>query len=117
MPTKKTRELAEQRGWLIDSAESFNPYSGRKKDLFGFIDLVALDGKTIIAIQATSGSNTSARVKKILEDTTKEAEAWIKSGGRILVISWRKLKGSRALQYREIEITYHPEFGLAWKED
>ena len=115
MPTKKTRELAKQRGWEIDSAESFNPYSGRKKDLFGFIDLIALDGETIIAIQATSGSNASARVKKILEEQAHLAELWIRSGGRVLVIAWRKLKGQRALQYREIEIVLTPD-GLGWEE-
>lgn len=113
MPTKKTLELAKDRGWIIDSAESFNAYSGRRHDLFGFIDLVALDGKHIIAIQTTSGSNASARVKKIIDDCEPAARKWIKGGGRILVIAWRKLQNR--LQFREIEILlFHDELG--WEE-
>jgi len=116
MPTKKTRELAAKRGWLIDTAEHFNTFTQRKTDMFGFIDLVALDGNNVIAIQATSGSNCAARVKKILEDREDEATRWLQSGGRILVIAWRKLKGQRSIQFREIEIVLTPS-GLGWRED
>ncbi len=63
--------------------------AGVRKDLFGFVDIVAL-GEQIIAIQSTSYPNMSARRRKIEGECTQAAEAWIRAGGRIEVWGFRK---------------------------
>lgn len=58
----------------------------RRIDLFGFIDLVALDGKPgLLGIQATSTGNAPSRVTKILDDCTEAAIDWLAAGNRIVV--------------------------------
>lgn len=88
--TAKTLERLREQGIPADKAEYHLPYGNVTKDLFGFIDIVGLDHK-IIAIQATTGSNASARVKKILTERADNAIAWLESGGLIQVWGWRKL--------------------------
>lgn len=59
----------------------------------------------MLAIQTTSGTNVSARFKKIIE--TEAARNWIVSGHRIIVHGWaqRGERGKRKLwTVREVEI-------------
>lgn len=70
--------------------EKWNPFAKIRQDLFGVIDIVALDGRSIIGIQCTSGSNHSARRKKIEASTV--IPLWKQSGGVIKLISWHKVK-------------------------
>jgi len=60
-------------------------------DLFGFIDILALDGSKTIGIQTTSGSNINARINKI--KACPKAHEWLESPHRMVVVhGWRKLK-------------------------
>ncbi len=67
-PTSRALEECRKRGWLAEVVEKWIPQTKQRKDLFGFVDIVALDpdGRTI-GIQATSGANHAARVTKIQE--------------------------------------------------
>lgn len=81
---------------MVDSSESQNPFSGKRKDLFGFIDLVALDpDRGTIGIQVTSGSNHAARRKKILTDCREAALMWLRCNNLIEIWSWSKRKVKR----------------------
>jgi hypothetical protein len=102
-PTQRTLKLCRDTGWTVQVVEKWNPFAKIRQDLFGFIDLVAMNGANIIGIQATSGANVSSRVDKIKENP-KSAE-WLRSGGRLIVHGWRKLKSSGRWECREIEIT------------
>jgi hypothetical protein len=64
-PTARTLAECKKRGWTVQVVEKWNAFAKVRVDLFGFIDLVAMDGKCIYGIQSTSGSNLSARLKKI----------------------------------------------------
>jgi hypothetical protein len=73
------------------------------KDLFGCIDVLAMDANgAVTAVQATSGSNVSARVKKIMA-----LPAWHVmrlAGWRVVVQGWRKnAKGRYVL--REVDLS------------
>ena len=63
-PDRRSIELYESLGytwWLCECANSFV-----RRDLYGFIDVLAIkNGERPVGIQATSRSNTSARIKKI----------------------------------------------------
>lgn len=102
-PTQRTLALCKKHGWTCQVVERWNSFAKVRVDLFGFIDLVAMDGSSIIGIQATSGSNVSARLEKI-RGNPKSSE-WLASGGRLFIHGWRKLAKTRRWECREIEIT------------
>ena len=105
-PTARTLNYLRGQGITCDKAEAFNAYSRKTTDLFGFIDVVALDPQRgqIVGIQVTSGSNVQSRVKKILEedDIREYAAQWVRCGGRVEVWGWRKVKvkrGGKAMRW------------------
>jgi hypothetical protein len=54
--TSRTLEYLRQQGWVVGKVERFIQYAGKygkRMDLFGFIDLVAMGEGSIIAIQRT----------------------------------------------------------------
>lgn len=102
-PTQRTLKLCRDAGWTVQVVEKWNSFARVRVDLFGFIDLVAMNGASIIGIQSTSGANVSKRMDKIKENP-KSAE-WLRSGGRLFVHGWRKLKSSGKWECREIEVT------------
>lgn len=87
-PTQRTLAKLRADGWLPAVVERWNPHARIRQDLFGFIDILAVrDGETL-AVQATSGSNVSARVAKIAASDT--APMVRKAGWRVEVWGWRK---------------------------
>lgn len=87
-PTQLTLKLLREDGWTVEVVEKWIPGANIRKDLFGFIDLVALkDGQTL-GVQATSYSNISARVKKI--ENAELLSAVRKASWQVWVIGWRK---------------------------
>lgn len=88
-PTQLSLEQLRKEGWLAEVVEKWIPGANIRKDLWGWVDIVALkDGETL-AVQTTSYSNISARVNKISEsDTVSEVR---KANWRIEVHGWRKV--------------------------
>ena len=102
-PTERTLRLFRKQGYSAGVVEKWIPRVNIRKDLFGFIDIIAVSPAGIgsIAIQATSYSNMSARRNKILENDI--AIEWLTARNRIILIGWKK-KGAR-WEYKEEEIT------------
>ena len=77
-----------------------------RKDLFGCIDLIVLDGVITIGVQATAASGHSARKKKIqeLREAGEDIVDWLASPYRKLEVwSWGKQKlkrGGKAVRWR-----------------
>jgi hypothetical protein len=112
-PTSRTIEVLKDQGMILGNVEKWNPHARIRQDLFGFIDLIACDpvNRVTYGLQVTSGSNTAARIKKICDDDSKagvrrkaNAIAWIKSGNRIQVWGWRKLKAGWEPKVEEITL-------------
>ena len=105
--TSRTLEYIRSQGWECDKVEQFNPYAGKfgqRKDMFGFGDIVAMGENSIIAIQSC-GQAFSEHDKKITEDerVAPLALKWIQSGGRLMLIAWRKVKlkrGGKAMRWQ-----------------
>jgi hypothetical protein len=91
-PTARSLAECKKRQWPAQVVERFNTWSKKRIDLFGVIDIVAITPSGILGIQATSGSNHSARVAKALEEP--RLRAWLAAGGKFAVWSWAK-KGER----------------------
>jgi hypothetical protein len=91
-PTSRSLALLRKEGLLAEVVEKWNPFSRTKKDLLGFIDIVALDVEAGVTwgIQCTTADNLAARVRKITQECQEAATAWIGCGGRIAIIAWAK---------------------------
>lgn len=92
-PTARTIKLLKEMGYATDIVEHWNPFSKTRHDLFNFADILALSPYKLIAIQCTSGSNHSARRKKILASPL--AKMWLQAGNEIALWSWSKQKVKR----------------------
>lgn len=100
-PTQRSLKHLRDAGYLVEVVERWIPQARKRKDLFGFIDIMALNGEETLAVQTTSASNVSARVKKITEHENLSAVR--DAGWRILVHGWRKnSKGRWVLVERDI---------------
>jgi hypothetical protein len=92
------REL-KNNGRKCAIVERWNPYVGKhgiRQDLFGIIDIIALDPeKGVVGVQAC-GSDFAAHIKKITQDMAQETEDWLSTPGTSLEIwGWRKVKKKR----------------------
>jgi hypothetical protein len=89
-PTQQALKHYRGLGYTLAITERWNPFAKIRQDLFGFIDLVAMKaGEPILAIQATSASNVSARVNKIRG--LPAHLIWLKTGARIVVFGCSRI--------------------------
>lgn len=87
-PTQRTLALLRSEGWTAEKVEQRLPIPGKyvTRDLFNCIDIVAVKaGERVLGVQATSGSNVSARVEKI----QKLEPVWLEVA-RLEVWGWRQ---------------------------
>ncbi len=99
--TYSARTITEcrRRGWLAGNVERRIPFpkpQGTTIDLFGIIDIIAIDlsvplGQRTIGIQATSGGtggSVAPHRAKILAEP--RARQWLEAGNRLELWSWAK---------------------------
>ena len=98
-PTQRTIRALRQKGLVCGIVEKFNPHVGPhgiRQDLFGIIDIIALDPQRgVIGVQST-GSAFSAHDIKLREDKAQECIDWLSTPGTVLELwGWRKIKAKR----------------------
>ena len=100
-PTQRTLQHLRAAGFpLVQVVERWNPHARIRQDLYGCIDVLAV-GHEIVAVQATSGSNVAARVRKLTDSPALPVLR--KAGIRVLVHGWRKVRGR--WQLREVDVS------------
>lgn len=88
-PTQRALADCKKLGWIVQVVEHWNAFARRRIDLFGVIDLIALDGNHgPLAIQVTAAGSHSARRNKALGEP--RLAAWLRSGARFEVWSYGK---------------------------
>ncbi len=87
-PTQRTLKELKKLGATAQITERWNAFAKIRQDLFGFIDLLAMVGQSLVAIQVTSGDNHSKRKAKILAEP--KALKWLQCGNIIEIHSWAK---------------------------
>jgi len=92
-PTERSLKHLRDNGYLCEGVEKWNSFTRTRKDLFGFIDIIAIKANETLAVQTTSKSNMSARVNKIADADTV---AMVRMAGwQIHVHGWAKNKSNR----------------------
>jgi hypothetical protein len=66
-PTQLSLKKLREEGYTVAVVEHWNAFARIRQDLFGFIDLLALKGKEVLAVQTTTATNMNARIKKIAD--------------------------------------------------
>ena len=100
-PTARSLRHLRKSGALAAVVERYNPHAKRRVDLFGFIDIVCVDGRPgVLGVQSTTTTNQAARVSKIQSDElARNVNMWLMAGNRIVVHGWSK-KGPRGKRKR-----------------
>jgi len=92
-PTQRTLKRLRDSGDypLIQIVERWNSFARVRQDLFGIIDVLAIDIKgNTVGIQVTTKANTGARIKKI--EDSKAIPHLREANWTILVEGWHKKK-------------------------
>lgn len=92
-PTQRSLAYLREQGWLAEVVERWNPHARVRKDLWGFVDILALREGETLGVQATSGTNVAARIAKIA--SAEHVGAVRRAGWRIEVHGWRKAANGR----------------------
>lgn len=112
--TQRTLRALRARGLVAAIVERFNQYAGPhgiRQDLFGIIDVLALDpSRGVIGIQSC-GSAFSEHFRKLTTEKAQETSDWLSTPGTSLELwGWRKVKlkrGGKAERWtpRVVQIT------------
>jgi hypothetical protein len=94
---KFLREL----GAMAEVVEKRIPRVHITKDLYGFIDILAVDDLPgTLGVQTTTGEHQAARIAKIQsKELEKNVRKWLAAGNRISVHGWSK-QGPRGQRKR-----------------
>ena len=104
-PTQRTLKAMREQGRLCGIVERFNSHVGAfgiRQDLFGFIDIIAIDPRFgIIAIQSC-GQDFAGHARKLTEERNEAVFEWLKHA-RCELWGWRKVKlnrGGKAVRWK-----------------
>ncbi len=104
-PTQRTLKANKDLGRMCGIVERFNRFGGPhgiRQDLFGFIDIIAVDSdKGIVGIQST-GSAFSQHIHKMLEECQEPLARWLVEA-EVELWGWRKVKlkrGGKAIRWK-----------------
>lgn len=92
-PTQRSLAHLRSQGYLAEVVERWIPGANIRKDLFGFIDILAIRDNEVLGVQATSRDNVAARVAKIAEH--ENVAAVRKANIRIEVHGWGKMASGK----------------------
>jgi hypothetical protein len=101
-PTARTLKLLRDSGFVAAVVEKWLPHVNRRRDLFGFADLLAVHRveRGVLLVQATTKANVAARLKKAR--SKPELSVWLRNGGRFEVWGWYRDAGR--WQVKRVEV-------------
>lgn len=100
---KIVMEWMRAKGWHISLVEQTIPHTFIKRDLFGFVDMIAVGHGQIIGLQVTSnsGGHVSDRIKKAKEQDA--FEEFVKACPLYFV--GVNIRDDKTIRYRVVRVT------------
>lgn len=124
-----TRELYRKRGYVYGRTETLESHFtggfGVKKDLFGIVDGIAVGNGEVVFVQATTKSQKSAHVVKLMTGTFKigngnptpilpVVRGIVAAGCRFVIVLWDQ-PGGHGSRYEVEEVEVTLELLDAWQ--
>jgi len=97
-PMSRSLKLLRSRGCFVEKTEYWNSFTKTRKDLFGFCDILMLQGNDTVAVQTTTRANVTARIAKIVG--LESVRLWLNSTNRKIVVHGWSKKGERGRMKR-----------------
>ncbi len=119
--TQRTMRALREQGRVCAVVEKWNAHVGPhgvRQDLFGIIDVLALDPERgVVGVQSCTTS-FAAHERKLLEERAQECIDWLSTPGTSLELwGWRKVKikrGGKAERWQpRIRVFTLADFGLS----
>ena len=94
IPLQRSMKLLREEGFHVEKVEFWNAFSKTRKDLFGILDLLAIDPVTghTLGVQVTTLGQRNPHLRKI--KASKNYHLLKQADWAIELHSWRKLKAS-----------------------
>lgn len=89
-PTERVLRLCRKKGYVVNVVEKWNPFAGKRSDLFGLFDLLAITPDRIIGIQTTSSGHLHDHRQKMLQNAA--LKKWRGTGAEAWLITFHKTK-------------------------
>jgi hypothetical protein len=89
-PTTRSLALLRKEDYIAEVVERYNSFTRTRKDLFNWIDVVAVCPTHILGVQTTSANNASARFNKAGEN--EALIEWLQAGGKLQIHGWKSKK-------------------------
>lgn len=90
---ERTKAKLKKEGWVSAKVEFWNAFAkpfGKRMDLFGIIDVLAIRPGTTLGVQCCGGSgDASAHIKKALGEP--RLWDWLGADNRFEIWAWRKI--------------------------
>lgn len=100
-PSARSLHALRERGYKAESVERWIPSANVRKDLFGWLDIIACHPTMgILGVQVSTSEHRKARLDKAR--SCPGLIIWRLAGGRLAFHGWRKLAGRWVLE--EIEL-------------
>jgi hypothetical protein len=102
-PTSRTLDYLRSSGYVAGVVETWLPRIERRRDLFGFIDIVGVHPvrKEVVFVQTTTTTNLASRIAKA--KARAELAAILAAGARVLFIGWGQ--GAEGWAAKIVELT------------
>jgi hypothetical protein len=104
-PTQRSLKKLKDEGYVAEVVEKRIPHTKITKDLYGFIDILAVGHGETLAVQTTTGSHVANRLTKI--NSSANLQPVKAAGWRVIVHGWAK-RGARGKPKlwtcREVEV-------------
>ena len=89
-PTQLSLRWLREHGYLAEVVEHYSSFDRKRHDLWGFVDILAIRRDEVLAVQTTTASHVSDRIKKIADAPTVGAVR--EAGIRIHVHGWHQAR-------------------------
>lgn len=113
-PTTRSRNRLKDLGYTVETVEKWNAHAKVYNDLYGFIDILAIREGETLAVQTTSASNVSSRVRKIEEH--ENLPVVLAAGWKVVVHGWAKER-NRWILKKEVQIRRAVEQKAGYKNE
>lgn len=95
-PTQRTLRELKRRGLVCAIVEKWNAHARLRQDLFGIIDIIALDvTRGVVGVQS-AGNDFAGHHRKLTQEKAQECRQWLETPGAHLELwAWRKVAYKR----------------------